>query len=403
MNGPIPPAAIDLHDSALVGDRLVQAIASVIGPATQFIGLHEPEFAGREWDYVKDCLDTGWVSSVGSYVDQIEVMLGEMTGTKAVACVNGTAALHMAYMLAGYHAGDEVLVPSLTFVATINPIHYIGAIPHFVDSCPSTLGVDPVALDAYLGDVAEMRGGECFNRTSGRRISGMVVTHVFGHAADMDRLLEVAARWGLALVEDAAEALGTLYKGKPVGGFGVTAALSFNGNKIVTTGGGGALISTCPDLAKRAKHLTTTAKQPHRWRFDHDAVAYNYRMPNINAALGCAQLERLGDALARKKLLHERYRDALHGISEVRYINAPEHSDSNNWLLGFMLDGATIDSRDTVLAALNDANYMSRPVWTLCHRLPMNADCPAAPLPVATRLEREIVNIPSSAQLITLP
>jgi perosamine synthetase len=403
MNAPVAPAAIAPHDAAAVAERLVRAIASVIGPAPQFIALHEPEFAGREWDYVKDCLDTGWVSSVGSYVDRIEVMLGELTQTSAVACVNGTAALHMAYMLAGYRAGDEVLVPSLTFVATINPVHYIGAIPHFVDSCPLTLGVDPVALDAYLRDVAELRGGECFNRATGRRISGLVVTHIFGHAADMDGLCDVAARWGLALVEDAAEALGTLYKGKPVGGFGVAAALSFNGNKIVTTGGGGAVICGDPALARRAKHLTTTAKQPHRWRFDHDAVAYNYRMPNINAALGCAQLERLDDAMARKKLLHERYRAALQGISEVRYINAPDHSRSNNWLLGFMLDGATMDSRDIVLAALNDANYMSRPVWTLCHRLPMNADCPAAPLPVATRLEREIVNIPSSAQLITVP
>lgn len=389
--------------AAETGARLVEAVRSVIGPAPEFIPLHEPEFAGREWEYVKDCIDTGWVSSVGSYVDRIEVMLGELTQAKAVACVNGTAALHMCYKLAGVAAGDEVLVPSLTFVATVNPIHYIGAIPHFVDSSPVTLGVDAGALDAYLEEIAELRDGRCVNRATNRPISALVVTHIFGHAADMDALVEVAARWNIVVVEDAAEALGTSYKGRPAGSIGTIAALSFNGNKIVTTGGGGAIVTTDPVLAQRAKHLTTTAKLPHRWRFDHDEVAYNYRMPNLNAALGCAQIERLGDAIARKARLAEGYRGAIAPIDGVSFVDAPNFSQSNHWLNALTLDGATMEDRDVVLGMLNDANYMSRPIWTLCHRLPMNADAPAAPLPVATRLEREVINIPSSSQLSVLP
>lgn len=386
-----------------IGVQIIAAIESVIGPAKEFVPLHEPEFAGREWEYVKDCIDTGWVSSVGSYVDRIEVMLGELTEAKAIACVNGTAALHICYKLAGICPGDEVLLPSLTFVATVNPLHYIGAIPHFVDSSLVTLAVDADALDAYLSEIGERRDGRCFNRITGRPISAMIVTHVFGHAADMDALVDVAQRWHLTVVEDAAEALGTSYKGRPAGSIGTIAALSFNGNKIVTTGGGGAIVTTDPVLAQRAKHLTTTAKLPHRWRFDHDEVGYNYRMPNINAALGCAQLERLGDAVARKKYLSDRYRAALESVDGVSFIDAPNFSQSNHWLNALTLDGATMEGRDVVLSLLNDANYMSRPVWTLCHRLPMNQDTPVAPLPVATRLEREIINIPSSAQLAVLP
>lgn len=387
-----------------LAEALVGAIAGVVGPATSFIPLHEPEFRGNEWAYVKDCIDTGWVSSVGAYVDRIEADLADYTGAKrAVACGNGTAALHIAYLLAGIERGDEVLAPSLTFIATINPLSYIGAIPHFVDSCPVTLGVDPVALDAYLSKVAVVEGGVCKNRDSGAKIAALIVTHIFGHAADLDALSEVCRKWSLVLVEDAAEGLGTKYKGRHVGNDGLVSALSFNGNKIITTGGGGAVLTNDEALGKRAKHLTTTAKVPHKWDFVHDAVGYNYRMPNLNAALGCAQLERLPDLLDRKKLLASRYAEALADIANVQFIEAPAHSESNNWLNGVILPGLSLETRDIVLTMLNDSGYMSRPIWQLMHRLPMYADCPRAPLPVAERLEREVINIPSSACLADSP
>lgn len=388
------------QQSVELAEALVGAIANAIGSATTFIPLHEPEFRGNEWAYVKDCIDTGWVSSVGSYVDRIEDDLARYTGAKrAVACGNGTAALHIAYLLAGIERGDEVLAPSLTFVATINPLSYIGAIPHFVDSCPVTLGVDPVALDGYLSSVASVEGGVCRNRNSGAKVAALIVTHIFGHAADLDALSDVCRKWSLVLVEDAAEGLGTRYKGRHVGNDGIVSALSFNGNKIITTGGGGAVLTSDEALGKRAKHLTTTAKVPHKWDFVHDAVGYNYRMPNLNAALGCAQLENLPGLLERKKLLASRYAIALEGVDGVQFIAAPAHSESNNWLNAVILPGLSHETRDIILAMLNGANYMSRPIWQLMHRLPMYADCPRAHLPVAERLEREVINIPSSACL----
>lgn len=388
------------QQSVELAEALVGAIASVVGPATSFIPLHEPEFRGNEWAYVKDCIDTGWVSSVGSYVDRIEDDLAVYTGAKrAVACGNGTAALHIAYLLAGIERGDEVLAPSLTFIATINPLSYIGAIPHFVDSCSVTLGVDPVALDAHLSTVAFVESGVCRNRNSGAKITALIVTHIFGHAADLDALLEVCGKWSIVLVEDAAEGLGTRYKGRHVGNDGLVSALSFNGNKIITTGGGGAVLTNDEALGKRAKHLTTTAKVPHKWDFVHDAVGYNYRMPNLNAALGCAQIESLPGLLERKKLLASRYAEALAEIADVQFIEAPAHSESNNWLNGVILPGLSLETRDIILTMLNDANYMSRPIWQLMHRLPMYSSCPRAQLPVAERLEREVINIPSSACL----
>jgi perosamine synthetase len=388
------------QDAQAAGQRIVDAVRSVLGPAERFIPLHEPEFRGNEWAYVKDCLDTGWVSSVGAYVDRIERDLAAITQSNhAIACVNGTAALHICYLLAGVTRGDEVLVPALTFVATVNPLAYLGATPHFVESCPQTLAVDPEALDAHLGEIAEIREGQCFNRTTGARIAALVVTHIFGHAADLDALAEVARKWHIALIEDAAEGLGTRYKGQHVGNHGLLSAVSFNGNKIITTGGGGAVLTNDAELARRAKHLTTTAKVPHPWNFVHDEVGFNYRMPNINAALGCAQLEQLPDMLVRKRALAERYKQAFARMNDVEFVGNPADSDSNVWLNAIALRGLDLDARDVILKQLNDANYMSRPIWTLMHRLPMYADCPRAALPQAERLEREIINLPSSANL----
>jgi len=383
-----------------LAERVTAAVRSVLGSPDAMIPLHEPEFRGREWDYVKACLDTGWVSSVGSYVDRMEQDLAAFTGIEhAIAAVNGTAALHVCCILAGIEAGDEVLVPSLTFIATANAISYQRATPHFVDSERVSLGVDAAALAAHLDRIAVRSGGLCRNRATGAVIRALVVTHIFGHAADLDALGRVCDDWGLVLIEDAAEALGTHYRGRHVGGDGRLAALSFNGNKLMTTGGGGAVLTRDAELARRAKHITTVARSPHRWNFVHDEIGYNYRMPNINAALGCAQLERVPDMLARKRLLADDYRAAFAPLNSVRFLDEPDYGTSNFWLNALVIDGATLAQRDAMLAALNDANFMSRPIWTLIHRLPMYRDCPRAELGNAEALEREVINVPSSANL----
>jgi len=374
------------------------ALRSVLGTPESRIALHEPEFRGNEKAYVTDCIETGWVSSVGSYVDRIERDLAAITGVgHAVATANGTAALHVCLMLAGVEAGDEVLMPALTFVATANAVAYIGATPHFVDSEDRSLAVDAAKLEAHLRAVAEVRGATCVNRETGRTIRALVVLHAFGHAGDLDALAALAERWKLVLVEDAAEAIGSRYHGRHVGGIGRLSALSFNGNKIVTTGGGGAVLTNDADLANRAKRLTTQAKVPHPWAFSHDAVGYNYRMPNLNAALGCAQLERLPDMLARKRDLAARYAAAFAGVPGVRFLTEPEGTEGNYWLNALILEDPGL--RDPMLQALNDAGYMARPIWTLMHRLPMFQRAPRADLATAERLEATVVNIPSSPAL----
>ncbi|GAA0868183.1 LegC family aminotransferase [Brevundimonas basaltis] len=380
--------------------RILAAVRAALPDAALPAPLHAPEFRGREWDYLKDCLDAGWVSSVGGYVDRIERDLERFTGVRhAVAVSNGTAALEVCFRLAGVEPGDEVLAPTLTFIATINAITYRGATPHFVDAEERTLGVDPARLDAYLQSTAKIEDGVCVNTRTGRPIRALTIVHVFGHPADVDGLAEVAARWRLALVEDAAEALGSRWKGRHMGGFGRLAALSFNGNKIVTTGGGGAVLTDDPELARRAKHLTTTAKVPHRWAFEHDEVGWNYRMPNLNAALGCAQLERLPDMMARKAALAERYRRAFDGMDGVRLLEPRDGAEVNHWLNALILDRPDRAARDAVLEALNEAGYQARPLWTLMHRLPMYADGPRDALRMAEGLEDRVINLPSSAAL----
>jgi perosamine synthetase len=385
--------------SGLVGATLA-AVRSVLGAAHGTIPLHEPEFSGQEWTYVKDCIDTGWVSSVGAYVDRFECDLCAITGAKhAVATSNGTAALHICLLLAGVEAGDEVLMPALTFIATANAVSYAHAVPHFVDSEEATLGVDATRLQAYLEQAAERRDGATYNRQTGARIRALVVMHVFGHPCDMEALAALAERWHLVLVEDAAESLGAHYKSRHTGNVGKVAALSFNGNKVVTTGGGGAVLTNDPVLGKRAKHLTTTARVPHRWNFLHDEVGYNYRLPNLNAALGCAQLENLPSLIARKRRLAARYDAAFAGVAGLRFLREPEDCRGNYWLNAIVLDPAQARQRDNLLAALNDAGYMSRPLWTLMHRLPMYAACPRMPLLTAESLEARVINIPSSPKL----
>lgn len=381
-----------------VADRVVAAVRSALrdhqGPAA----LHQPEFRGAEWAYVKDCLDSGWVSSVGAYVDRFERELERVTGVAhAVAASTGTAALHICMRLAGVERGDEVLTPALTFVATANAVSYQGAVPHFVEADASTLGVDPQALERHLQAVAGIDDGVCRNLDTGAVIRALVITHVLGFPCDLDALAALAERWGLVLVEDAAEALGSFRRGAHVGGRGRLAALSFNGNKIVTTGGGGAILTNDPALALRARHLTTTAKRPHAWAFDHDEIGYNYRLPNLNAALGCAQLERLDDMIARKRSLAARYAEAFAEVEGVRFLAEPADTRSNAWLDGIVLDDPA--DRDPTLEALAAAGLSARPLWTPMHRLPIYAACPRASLVAAENLVARVVTLPSSACL----
>jgi perosamine synthetase len=381
-------------------DAVLHAVRGVLGRAEAPLSLHEPEFGGREWDYVRDCLDTGWVSSVGAYVDRFERDLAQVTGAAhAVATCNGTSALHLCLLLAGVQAGDEVLIPALTFVATANAVSYIGARPHFVDSETVSLGVDAAGLDRYLHEVAEVVGGYCVNRQTGATIRALVVMHVFGHPCDLDALDALATRWQLVLVEDAAESLGSSYRGRHTGNVGRLSALSFNGNKVVTTGGGGAVLTNQAELARRAKHLSTTARTAHRWNFLHDEVGYNYRLPNINAALGCAQLEQLPGMLRRKRALAASYASAFAGVAGVRFLTEPPGTTSNYWLNAIVLEESSERNRDELIQALNDAGYGSRPVWALMHRLPMYSDCPRMALGTAERLEASVINLPSTAKL----
>jgi perosamine synthetase len=392
------PVAIPGLDSDIEG-RFLAALESIL-PGERPLALHEPLFGGNEWSYVKECIDTGWVSSVGKYVDDFERRLAELTGSRhAVATVNGTAALHVALKLAGVEVGDEVLVPALSFVAAANAVSHCGAIPHFVDSNEETLGLDAGALRDYLASVAEQSSGASRNKVTGRRLAAVVPMHAFGHPADMEGLLAVCRDFAIPLVEDAAESLGSFYHGRHTGTFGMFGALSFNGNKIVTTGGGGALLTQDAELARHAKHITTTAKRPHRWEFFHDEVAWNYRLPNINAALGCAQLERLEEFLRSKRNLADRYRTVFANDPDIRFADEPANCRSNFWLNTVMLRKPSPTLRDRLLGVANDAGFMARPAWTLLNRLPMYAQCPAAPLPVAGRLAAAIINLPSSPSI----
>jgi perosamine synthetase len=377
------------------------AISQVIGAGP--VSLHEPRFRGNEWVYLKECLDSTFVSSVGKFVDRFEADLAAVTGAKrAVAVVNGTAALHVALLLAGVEAGDEVLLPALTFIATANAVAYCQATPHFVDSEERSFGMDARALRDYLSSTTEMSGGYCINRRTGRVIRAMVPMHTFGHPVDIEALLAIAHDFHLQLIEDAAESLGSTVGGRHTGTFGLMGTLSFNGNKTITTGGGGAILTNDLELGARAKHLTTTAKLPHRWNFLHDEVGYNYRLPNLNAALGCAQLEQLPGFLVDKRLLFGRYQSAFADVKGVRLVAEPAGCRSNYWLQTLLFDESLADQRDAVLTATNDAGLMTRPVWTLMHRLPMYRNAPKAPLPVAESLERRLINIPSSSGLIPI-
>lgn len=375
-------------------------LKKVLRKGSEQIALHEPLFEGREREYVKDCIDSGYVSSVGSYVNQFETDLSRLTGAiYAAAVVNGTAALQICLKLAGVKPGDEVLIPALTFVATANAVCYCDAIPHLVDSETDSLGVDADKLDGYLKEITTMRNGSCYNKRTGRPIRALVVMHTFGHPVHLDPILRVCGDYELQLIEDAAESLGSYYKNIHTGKFGKLAALSFNGNKIVTTGGGGAILTDDEALYREAKHLTTTAKLSHRWAFIHDEVGYNYRMPNLNAALGCAQLEQIEKLLCLKRALSEEYRKAFTGMSGIRFFTEASYAKSNDWLNTLILSEENMMLRDSILEETNCEGIQTRPAWTLMSQLPMFRNCPQMDLSIAESLERRIINIPSSAKL----
>lgn len=363
--------------------------------------LHKPTFSGNEWEYTKDCIETTFVSSVGKYVDRFENDLESFTGArKAVAVVNGTSALHIALILAGVRQKDEVLIPALTFVATANAVKYCGAIPHLIDSNESTLGVDPDSLFNWLQENTEQNNGLCINKNTKNTIRAIVPMHTFGHPCAIDELINIARKFNLILVEDAAESLGSFYKGQHTGTFGELGVLSFNGNKTITTGGGGAILTDNLELAAKAKHLTTTAKMSHSWEYNHDAVGFNYRLPNLNAALGCAQLEQIESFIKSKRRLYCVYEDSFSKVKNVRLMKEPKNCKSNYWLHTLILDKSVEDDRDAVLQMTNDRGYMTRPSWTLMHYLKQFSDCPRAPLPVAESLAKRLINIPSSAGIV---
>lgn len=375
---------------------IVSFIRDLYG-TTDFIPLHAPYFHGNEKKYLNECIDTTFVSSVGKFVDRFEEMIAEYTGAAAaVVCVNGTNALHIALMLADVKRDDEVLTQALTFIATANAISYIGAHPVFLDVDKDTMGLSPAAMEDWLKEHAEIRGNECFNKNSGRRIKACVPMHTFGHPVHLDEMVEVCNRYGIELVEDAAESIGSLYKGKHTGTFGKVGALSFNGNKTITTGGGGMLLFQDTKLAKHAKHLTTQAKVPHRWEFVHDYIGYNYRMPNINAAMGCAQMEELDRILENKRETAGKYKEYFKGFSDVSFFQEPDNCRSNYWLNAIVLnDKAT---RDSFLKYSNEAGVMTRPIWGLMNKLPMFKACQTDELKNTRWFEGRVVNIPSSVR-----
>ncbi len=385
--------------ASLVGD-ICTALTDALRHCEPPVLLHRPYLPPHAWDYVKACLDTGWVSSAGAYVTEFERKLSSFTGcAHVIATVNGTAALQTCLFLAGVRPDDEVICPTLTFVATANAIAHCGAVPHFIDVSSTRLSIDAELLEQHLNDIVTAGHSGPINRHTGRRLGGVCLMHCFGHSADIDPIVQTCRRFNIPLIEDAAESLGTYYKGQHTGRFGLLAAVSFNGNKILTTGGGGAILTDDPTLAEQARHVTTTGKVPHPWEFHHDVVAWNYRMPNINAAMGVAQLELLPALLQAKAAVAERYREAFAAIEGLTFLESPPESSSNHWLNNILLDHHSEGCRDAILNELNAIGYQTRPIWKPMHLLPMYQHCPRTSLSISESIYRRCISLPSSADL----
>ncbi|WP_299127607.1 LegC family aminotransferase [uncultured Winogradskyella sp.] len=376
-------------------DAVVSQIQKLYN-TSDFIPLHQPCFKGNEKKYLEACIDSTFVSSVGKYVDQFEAILADITNTeRAVAVVNGTAGIQVALRLAGVEANDEVLTQALTFVATANAISYNGAHPVFLDVDLDTMGLSPQAVSNFLEDNAELKDGDCYNKVTGRKISACLPMHTFGFSVHLDALIKVCNKWRIKIVEDAAEALGSTYKNKPLGSFGDLGVFSFNGNKITTSGGGGAIVTKDERLAEKGKYLTTTAKQPHAYEYFHNELGYNYRMPNINAALACAQLEQLNGFIREKRGLAMRYEDFFKSMG-IKFRTETQNTKANYWLMCIEL--ANKKERNAFLDYTNSKGVMTRPIWQLMFRLPMFKDCLRDSQKNAIFLEERIVNIPSSVR-----
>ena len=363
-----------------------------------FIPLHEPRFIGNEKKYLNDCIDSTFVSSVGKYVDEFEDLFAKTVGSKyAIATVNGTSALHISLLLADVGKDDEVITQALTFVATCNAISYCQAKPIFVDVDVETMGLSPISLQDFLQNNCEIKNNQCRNKTTGKIIKACVPMHTFGHPCKIDAIKEICESWNIVLVEDSAESLGSIYKNKHTGTFGKLGAFSFNGNKIITSGGGGVIVTDDATLAKKAKHLTTTAKLTHAFEYAHDEIGYNYRMPNLNAALLVAQLEQLEGFIKNKRLLAGEYEKFFTSVGDVTFVKEPENATSNYWLQALRFE--SLQTRDTFLKYTNKNGVMTRPLWKLMHELEMFKDCQSDGLENSKYLQQRVVNIPSSVTL----
>lgn len=363
----------------------------------EFIPLHEPRFIGNEKAYLNDCIDSTFVSSVGAYVDRFEKEFAHYVGSKyAIATVNGTSALHISLLLADVQAEDEVITQPLTFVATLNALSYIGAKPIFIDVDRDTLGLSPKILSEFLKNNCDVIDHKCINKKTKKHIKVCVPMHTFGHPCRIDEIAQICASWNIVLVEDSAESLGSYHKGRHTGTFGKLGIFSFNGNKIITSGGGGVIVTDDEILAKRAKHLTTTAKIPHKWEYTHDSIGYNYRMPNLNAALLVAQMENLDLFLENKRGLAKLYAEFFEK-NTITFVQEPSESISNFWLQAVILKD--LEERNAFLDYTNNNGVMTRPAWTLMNKLEMFKDCQCSDLSNSLWLEARVVNIPSSARI----
>lgn len=364
----------------------------------EFIALHEPKFIGNEKKYLNDCIDSTFVSSVGKYVDMFEENFARRVGAKyAIATVNGTAALHISLLLADVKRDDEVITQPLTFIATCNAISYIGAEPIFVDVDLDTMGLSPKSLEQFLKTNCEIINNQCINKTTKKIIKACVPMHTFGLSCRIQKIKDICDKWNISLVEDAAESLGSYYKEKHTGTFGKFGAFSFNGNKIITSGGGGVIVTDDEELAKKAKYLTTTAKIPHKWEYVHDEIGYNYRMPNINAALLVAQLEKLDIFLESKRDLSLIYEEFFKDIDNIDFVKEPENSTSNYWLQAVIVKD--VKNRDQFLDFTNTNGVMTRPIWKLMNELDMFKECQSSDLQNSKYLEERVINIPSSVRV----
>jgi len=390
-----------LIEPEIIGDEIVSRVRAALSRPEGSLELHEPSIGETEERRVVDCLRSGWLSTAGPYTLEFETNLEDIVGGgHVVAMMNGSAALHMALIVSGVEPGDEVLAPALTFVATANAVIYCGAVPHFIEAEEETFGVDPAKLSEYLASVGQSANGTLTNRKTGRRIAALVVTHILGVPAEIIALKDIANRYGIPLIEDAAEGLGSTLQGKHVGRFGKISALSFNGNKIISTGAGGAILTEDKSLAERCRYLSTTAKEPHPWDFNHTESGFNYRMPNLNAALGLAQLDRFSDILSAKRKIALQYAQYFAGYEAAPFVETPDLREINCWLNAIRLSRAGDGQIAGVLNRMHELGVRARPLWRLMPDLAPFTDCPTMDVGCARGIVQSVITLPSGPDLI---